>query len=120
MLFATRRARHKWVVLLPGALALLFLGHAFEDGGLTAAAPYAGITLVSALYVIRPMLILWAPIFAAFVFYAGAVLVSPENGPRSEWIIFMLLGIVPALLLWLARPRDIVASGKSLGASNSR
>jgi hypothetical protein len=64
---------------------------------------------MSAVYLLRPMLILWGPVFAAFVFYAVAVLVNPDNGgPRSEWIIFLLLGIVPVVVLWLARPRALV------------
>ena len=66
------------------------------DGGLFSAAPDAAVVLMSAVYLLRPMLILWGPVFAAFVFYAVAVLVNPDNGgPRSEWIIFLLLGIVP-------------------------
>lgn len=108
-LFAKRRARFKGVMALPGVVALLFLRHAFEDGGVASAVPYVSIVLLSGLYLFRPMLILWAPVFAAFVFYAGAVLVNPDHGPRSEWIIFLLFGIVPALFLWLARPRELVA-----------
>jgi len=105
-LFAKRRARLKWLVVLPGIVTLLFLGHALEDGGLPAAAPYIAIVVMSTTYLLRPMLILWAPVFAAFVFYAVAVLMHPDNGPRDEWIIFLLLGIVPAGVLWLARPRE--------------
>lgn len=108
VLFAKRRARFKWLVALPGAVALLFLGHAFEDDGIVAAAPYVAVVLMSTLYLFRPMLILWAPMFAAFVFYTVTVLVYPDNGPRSEWIMFLLLGIVPAVVLWLARPGHFV------------
>ena len=39
-----------------------------------------------------------------FLSYGIAVAIHPENGPTAEWIVFMLLGFVPALLLWLARP----------------
>ena len=108
VLFAKRHARFKWVVALPGAVALLFLGHALEDGGLSSAAPYAAVVLLSALYLLRPMLIAWGPVFAAFVFYSVAVLVNPDNGgPRSEWITFLLMGIVPVVVLWLARPGTV-------------
>jgi hypothetical protein len=108
VLFEKRPARFKWVVALPGAVALLFLGHALEDGGLSSAAPYAAVVLMSALYLLRPMLIVWGPVFAAFVFYSVAVLVNPDNGgPRSEWIIFLLMGIVPVVVLWLARPGTV-------------
>lgn len=62
----------------------------------------------------RPMMILWAPVFAAFVVYAVLILVNPVvnpgNASLNEWFIFLLLGIVPAFLLWLARPGDFVDS----------
>jgi hypothetical protein len=111
-LFAKRRARLKWVVALPAVVALLFAGMALEDGGVAAAAPYVCVVLMSGSYVFRPMMILWAPVFAAFVAYAVLILVNPlvnpGNGSLNEWFIFLLLGIVPAILLWLARPGDLV------------
>jgi hypothetical protein len=111
-LFAKRRARLKWVVALPSIVGLLFAGMALDDGGFAAAAPYVCVVLMSGLYVFRPMMILWAPVFAAFVAYAVIILVNPLVNPRNsslnEWFIFLLLGIVPAFLLWLARPGDFV------------
>jgi hypothetical protein len=81
---------------------------ALEDAGLVPALPYVAVVLLSVLYVIRPMLILWAPPFAAFVVYTALVLVNPlfnpGNGPFTEWILFVALGFVPTVLLWLARP----------------
>jgi len=91
--------------LLPALIALLFVGHAYEDAGVLGAIPYVGIIILSSIYVFRPMMILWAPVFAAFVAYFVAVMLHPQNGPVGEWVIFMLLGLVPAVLLWLARPR---------------
>jgi hypothetical protein len=106
-LFAKRHVRFKWIVVLPAILALVSLGHAFQDDGLYSAMPHIGIAL-STLYLVRPMLVAWPPILAAFVFYGLAVLVNPNNGPRGEWIIFLLIGIIPAVCLWLARPREFV------------
>jgi hypothetical protein len=82
---------------------------ALDDAGLVGALPYIAVMLLSLLYIVRPMFAFWAPAFAAFVVYSVLVLVDPLvdpwNGPLSEWIIFSGLGIVPAGLLWLARPR---------------
>ena len=98
------------MVLLPGVVALLFLGHAFEDAGLIGVMPYIVIPVLSGFYVVRPTFICWAPLFTAFLVYGTLVAAHPESGPRGdEWIIFMLLGFVPALLLWFARPRETVA-----------
>ena len=116
VLFAKRRARLKWLAAVPGLLALYLFGFALESRGFTVVAPYAVIVLLTAVYMIRPMLVLWVPVFATFVFYMGVVLIDlfvhPMNALLSEWITFLLLGVVPAILLWLARPGDfaVVAS----------
>jgi len=105
LLFGRRQSKFRWFALLPALIALLFVGHAWEDGGAGSGLLYIGIIIVCVVYVFRPMLILWLPLFLAFAAYAVAVAFSPQNGPTSEWIIFMLLGFVPAVLLWLARPK---------------
>lgn len=66
------------------------------------------IAIVSASYLMWPSWICWAPLFGAFSAYTIEVALHPENGPLREWIIFMLLGLLPALLLWFARPRETV------------
>jgi hypothetical protein len=105
ILFGRRRASWRGLALVPGVVALLFAGHAVEDAGPVGALPYLAIILLSASYVIRPMVAVWLPLFGAFVAYGVIVAGLPENGPRDEWILFMLLGFVPAALLWVARPR---------------
>ena len=95
------------LAILPGLVAVAFIGHAIEDAGIIGAIPYIVIILLSVSYLIRPMVILWVPLFCAFVMYTLAVAIHPENGPRSEWIVFVLLGFVPAVLLCLARPRAL-------------
>lgn len=105
-LFEKRTARYRGVAVLPGAIALLVLPHAFEDAGPIGAAPYVAIALMSAWYLVRPMWICWGLLFGAFVAYTVAVALHPDNGRFNEWIIFLLLGAVPACLLWFARPRE--------------
>jgi hypothetical protein len=108
-LFARRRARWRWIAFVPAAVGLVFSGMALDDGGLLSALPYIAVILLSLLYIVRPMFAVWAPAFAAFLVYSVLVLVAPlvapGNGPLSDWIIFSCLGIVPAGLLWLARPK---------------
>ena len=92
----------------------MFAGLAVDDAGVAGAAPYAVMALLSVLYLIRPMFALWAPVFAAFVVYASLVLVNPlvdsANGPWTDWLIFLALGIMPAIVLWLARPTTPASS----------
>jgi hypothetical protein len=67
------------VALWPGAIALLFLGHALEDAGPIGAAPYVAIALTSASN-LRPMWFCWPLLFGTFSAYAVAILlhrVSP-------------------------------------------
>jgi hypothetical protein len=103
-LIAKRQTRLKGLAVFPGIVALLFVGHAFEDAGPTGAAPYIAIALISASYVVRPMWITWLPLFATFSVYTVLVAANPGLGPASEWVVFLLVGCVPALLLWIARP----------------
>ena len=58
-----RRTPLRWVAVLPGLIALVFLGHAFEDAGFIGALPYIAIVFVSVAYVIRPRVILWIMLF---------------------------------------------------------
>ena len=109
-LLAKRRARFRWVALVPAAVAFVFSAMALEDAGLVGALPYIVVVLLSVLYIVRPMFALWAPPFARLVVYSLLVLINPfidpGNGPRSEWAIFSALGIVPTVLLWFARPKS--------------
>ncbi len=82
-------------------------GPAYEDAGAFGATPYVGIIVFSIVYIFRPMMILWASVFVVFV----AVASHPQNGPLGEWIIFILIGLVPAILLWFARPRRLERGG---------
>jgi len=90
----------------------VFVGHAYDDD-LIGAAPYLAIIVLSASYVLRPTLVAWGLLFGAFVSYAALIVAHPGNGPRDEWLFFMLLGLVPALLLWFARPRELQTKGKA-------
>ena len=106
--FSKRQARLRGLVLLPAAVALFFAGLALEDAGLRAAAPYLVAAALSVLYVARPMLGLWVLPFSGFAAFTLIMLVAPlaglGSGPMSDWLVFLALGAVPTLLLWLARP----------------
>lgn len=108
-LFARRRAEGRWVALVPAVVAFLFSTMAIEDAGVVGALPYLAVALLCILYIVRPMMAFWALPFAAFVAYSVMVLINPlvdpGNGPLSEWVLFAGLGIVPAVLLWVARPK---------------
>ena len=104
-LFGRTRASMRGVAAVPGGIALLFLGHAIEDAGLLGAAPYIVIALVSASYILRPTVVAWVVLFAVFASYGVIVAGLHDNGSPGEWVLFMLLGLVPAALMWVARPR---------------
>ena len=107
-LFCKRQARLRWLVLLPAAVALYFAGLALEDVGLRAATPYLIAAGLSATYVARPMLGVWVLPFSAFTAYTILMLVAPlvgfGTGDVTAWLVYVALGAVPTVLLWLARP----------------
>jgi hypothetical protein len=100
-----RTSRLRWLVLLPCVVALLFVGHAAEDSGAVGAAPYMAIIILSVWYVVRPTLLAWALLFATFLSYGLLVASRPDGNAQGEWVLFMSLGFIPAILLWVARPR---------------
>lgn len=107
-LFTKRQARLRWLVLLPAGVALYFAWLALDDVGLRAATPYLIAAALSALYVARPMLAVWVLPFSAFSAYTILMIVAPlvgyGTGLMKDWLVYVALGAVPTLLLWLARP----------------
>jgi hypothetical protein len=96
------------LALFPAIVAFLCVGRVYEVAGATGAALYVGIIVLSVAYTIRPMVVLWAPLFAAFVDYFISVAAHPpDNDSPGEWFSFILRGTLPALLLWFARPRKL-------------
>lgn len=107
-LFEKRHSPMRMLALFPAIVSFLCVGRAYEMAGATGAALYVGIIVLSVAYTIRPMVVLWAPLFAAFVHYFISVAAHPpDNDSPSEWFFFILRGILPVLLLWFARPRKL-------------
>ena len=65
--------------------------------------------LLTVLYIARPMYALWALPFAGFSAYSLFTVLAPRLGfegvPLTERLAYLALGLVPAFLLWLSRPR---------------
>jgi len=101
----------RWPYLIPGLVALLFVGHALEDAGWTGAAPYIAILALSVAGVVWPTILGWALLAVLFLAYGVVVAMHPQNGPLDEWALFMALGFGPAFLLWLGRPWRTKAPG---------
>jgi len=90
-LLRERDAAPRWPYFLSGFITLLFIGHAYEDGGLGSAPLYVGIIALSVWQTIRPSVLGWFLLFAPFLWYGVDVATSPGNGPFSEWVIFWFL-----------------------------
>jgi hypothetical protein len=101
-LFGRRYPKARGLAAVPGLAALMFVGHAWEDAGAEAAVPYIAIIVLSATYIIRPMVVAWFPLVCAFLWYRIAVARSSSAGSRGEWVFFLLLGFVPVAVLLIA------------------
>ena len=98
------RVAARFVYLLPGVAAFLFVGHAYEDAGVRGAAPYAILIGLSILQAVHPTFLVWALLFAACVVYTLLVASAWPTEERGEWLSFLLIGLLPTLALWLIRP----------------
>ncbi len=94
----------RWPYVAPAVVALLFVGHAIEDAGPGGVVILRGLVAFCAVQALWRSILGWALLFGPFLGYGLVVAVSREGGPWDEWIILMLLGLGPALLLWLGRP----------------
>jgi len=94
----------RWPYFIPGLVALLFVGHAFEDAGWAGAAPYIAILALSVAGVVWPTILGWGLLAVPFLAFGVIVAMHPQNGPLDEWGLFMAMGFGPAFLLWLGRP----------------
>lgn len=105
----------RWPYVLPALVAFLFVGHAYEDGGLRGAALYASAVGLSIIQAACPSILGWLFLFVPFLAYGLIVALSPGSGPAHEWLVFMVLGLGPALVLWFARPWKRRGNGGTQG-----
>jgi hypothetical protein len=95
----------RWAYLAPALVGFLFVGHAWEDAGWQGASPYALVLLVSTLQLIRPTVVGWLITATLLLVYLILFIVEAPMDPVAQWVVFLLVGLVPALLLIWARPR---------------
>src|SRR5262245_3932230 len=94
----------RWPYCMPGAIALLFVGHAYEDGGPVSAAIYGAIVVLSIVQSVRSTILGWILLFGPFAAYVVAVALSAERDPIDEWLLFLTLGLVPVVAMWAGLP----------------
>jgi len=94
----------RWPYWIPATIALILVGPAYEDDGMRSAGLYACLVLLSIVQSIRPTMLGWLILFAPFFAYELAVELSRGREPLSEWLLFVVLGFVPTLAMWIGRP----------------
>ena len=109
-LLEKRDARWKGLVAFPGFVALVFVGRAVEDGGVLGTILVTFLIGGSAVYFLRPMVVLWIGLFSSFLAYPAVLGVRP-------WLLYLVCGILPVIFLWVARPRPAATNDKVVVAS---
>ncbi len=91
--------------VFPALVALLFIGHAYEDAGWwRGVALYAAIIFLSIVQALVPTVLGWLLLFVPFLLYGVVVAVQSDDGQLGEQLLFMIFGFGPAFVLWLLRP----------------
>src|ERR1039457_3462777 len=100
--FKKRADASRWPYLVPALISSLFVGHAYEDGGLSSAFLYIGIIAISVITALRPNVFVWFILLILFLTYGLIVLFSTSDIlPLKERIIFASLGLVPSIVLYV-------------------
>jgi hypothetical protein len=85
-------------------VSAFFAAYGWDDEGILAACPFLFLLLVCLFQTLYPTLLGWALLFGLSATYALAVVVSPSNGTREDYIFFFLCGAVPSVVLFFVRP----------------
>lgn len=99
------RPETRWAYIAPALGGFLFIGHALEDAGPFAAMPYAMVFLLSLVSLLRPTIGAWVVLCVAYGAYLALTVTAFVRIEFSDWQVFFLIGLVPAVALWFARPR---------------
>jgi hypothetical protein len=95
----------RWAYIAPALAGFLFVGHAWEDAGWQGATPYALVLLVSLAQLIRPTILGWLTTATLVLAYLVLFIAEASVDRVGEWVVALLIGLIPALLLVWARPR---------------
>ena len=100
-----RTNERRWVYLVCEALVLLMALWSTEEG-VSYAVPYIPILILFIVQFFRPTLLGWGLAFVLFSAYTTAILFKASF--TAEYGAGLLIGLVPSLALFWARPRHLV------------
>jgi len=109
-----RRSRaRRGVYLWCAALVLLFaIGSAGMEDGLIGILPYLPVVAICVAQFLRPTLLGWFALTGAFSAYAVSIAVS-FRAPVHEFMLFLSIGVLPAVALLWAWPKPLETVQKS-------
>jgi hypothetical protein len=87
-------------------VSIFFALMGWGEGGLSGAALYILLLLVSLTQSVYPTRLGWVLLFGLFSAYAVAVAVTERNGTLTDYVVFLLCGAVPAAALLFAWPKE--------------
>lgn len=102
-----RCKKRRWIYIFCGLVALLFgtLSAGMEDDFL-GLLPYLIIVAVCVIQFLRPTLLGWSLLVAAFAVYTAATLLSSRQ-PAHEFFVFVLIGGLPTVALVWSWPKPL-------------
>jgi len=102
-----RSKRRRWVYVLCCVVVLLFALFAAAMGGIVGDIVYLPIIAICLLQFLRPTILGWFLLTVIFLGYAVGVAMQWRDLSRIDFMVFLLIGLVPALALLWSWPRAL-------------
>ena len=102
----TRSSQSRWVYILCGVLVgRLAVPSVAMEGNIVAGLPYLALIVACVVQFLRPTLLVWAILMLTFVVYTVAVVVHFRELTTGDLVVFLPVGLIPAIALLWAWPR---------------
>ena len=94
-----------WAYVASAVVSVFGLGLALGDREAVVTALWATALLFSLVSLVRPTLPAWLYLFGGSAYLMVTDVLGIQSLSVSDWVLFAIVGLIPCMALWSARPR---------------